>query len=149
MEKKFRKGDLVWAKVRGFPWWPAMVKGVNIKITKEEDEDTEVRETSVLVYFIGDESHSSLPLNKVEKFNQKFEEFSKTKKKTLLTSIEIAKKILSGEIAFEKHLQYAKKRKLADKIKDKIQEDKDEEEYSNSYVNNKFYVRALKIFTMH
>jgi len=25
MDKKFRKDELVWAKVRGFPWWPGKV----------------------------------------------------------------------------------------------------------------------------
>jgi len=64
-----------------------------------------------LVYFIGDNSHSLLPFNKVEKFNTKLEEFSKTKKKTLLKSVEIAKKIISGEMPFEKHLQYVNRRR--------------------------------------
>lgn len=25
MEKKFKSNELVWAKIRGFPWWPAIV----------------------------------------------------------------------------------------------------------------------------
>ena len=25
MEKVFRIGDIIWAKIRGFAWWPAMV----------------------------------------------------------------------------------------------------------------------------
>lgn len=25
MEKKMEVGEIVWAKIRGFPWWPAMV----------------------------------------------------------------------------------------------------------------------------
>jgi hypothetical protein len=84
----------------------------------------------VLVYFIGDDSHSSLPLNKIEKFNVKFEEFSKTKKKSLLNSIEIAKKIISGEIPFEKHLHYAKRKKILKKLKKK-EDDKQKEQNSN------------------
>jgi hypothetical protein len=104
MEKKFRKGEVVWAKVRGFPWWPAIVKSVYIKIIKQDKEDEELRHTTILVYFIGDNSHSELPINKVEKFAQKYEEFSKTKKKSLLNSIKLAKKIISSEISFEKHM---------------------------------------------
>jgi len=29
MDKKFKKDEIVWAKVRGFPWWPGKV---NIKV---------------------------------------------------------------------------------------------------------------------
>jgi hypothetical protein len=25
MEKKMKVGEVVWAKIRGFPWWPGMV----------------------------------------------------------------------------------------------------------------------------
>ena len=39
MEKKFKRGDIVWAKVRGFPWWPGVVKATNIKQVKD-DKDT-------------------------------------------------------------------------------------------------------------
>ena len=26
MESKIQKGELIWAKLKGFPWWPAIVK---------------------------------------------------------------------------------------------------------------------------
>ena len=104
MEKKYKKGEVVWAKVRGFPWWPAVVKSVNIKIIKQDDDNKEYRQTIVLVYFVGDNSHSELPINKIEKFASKYEEYSKTKKKCLLNSIKQANKILSNEIPFDKHL---------------------------------------------
>jgi hypothetical protein len=25
MEKRLKIGEVVWAKIRGFPWWPAVV----------------------------------------------------------------------------------------------------------------------------
>jgi hypothetical protein len=25
MEKRLRVGEVTWAKIRGFPWWPAVV----------------------------------------------------------------------------------------------------------------------------
>ena len=25
MQHKFKKGEVVWAKIQGFPWWPGMV----------------------------------------------------------------------------------------------------------------------------
>jgi hypothetical protein len=45
-----------------------------------------------------------MPISKVEKFDKKFDEFSKTKKRTLMNSIVIAKKIINGEISFNNHL---------------------------------------------
>jgi hypothetical protein len=105
MERKFKKGEVVWAKVRGFPWWPGIVKSTFHHISKTQDE------TKIIVNFIGDNSHANLPFNKVEKFIQKLDEFSNVKNKNLLNSINIAKKIHNNEITFEKHLQLMKKEK--------------------------------------
>jgi hypothetical protein len=101
--RKFKKGEVVWAKVRGFPWWPGVVKTMMHRISKSQDE------TKVVVNFIGDNSHANLPLNKVERFMPKYDEYANTKHKALLNSISVAKKIHSGELSYEKHLQYIKK----------------------------------------
>lgn len=26
--EKFKKGDVVWAKIRGYPWWPGIVSAI-------------------------------------------------------------------------------------------------------------------------
>ncbi len=91
MEKKLNKGDVVWAKVKGFPWWP----GVVVKVTRGGD---------VIVNFIGDESHAELPMSKVCKFMSHYDEFSDTKHKRLLHSIKLAERIHKGEITYDKHL---------------------------------------------
>jgi hypothetical protein len=31
MEKKLKVGEIVWAKVKGFPWWPGIVRFYLIK----------------------------------------------------------------------------------------------------------------------
>ena len=46
-----------------------------------------------------------MPISKIDKFEKKFDEFSKTKKRSLLNSITLAKKIHKGEIAFNNHLK--------------------------------------------
>ena len=96
MENKYRKGEVIWAKVRGFPWWPGVIKNISIKTVKQKNyngEDVEVKEVKFIVNFIGDNSHAELPSNKVDKFHNKLEEYSRTRKKDLLTSINLAKKI--------------------------------------------------------
>jgi hypothetical protein len=57
------------------------------------------------VHFIGDPSHAEVAISKIEKFEKKYEEFSKTKKRSLLNSITLAKKIVKGEITFNNHLK--------------------------------------------
>jgi len=108
MEKSFKKGEVVWAKVRGYSWWPGIVKKITLKISKLDNSSSEIikknnssnsKEIRIEVKFIGDNSHSVLPLDKIEKFEKKYSEFSKTKKKPLIHSIKQAKKLIAGEIS--------------------------------------------------
>lgn len=100
MDKAFKKGEVVWAKVRGYSWWPGIVKKISLKLSKAENSKSggAAKEVRILVKFIGDNSHSVLPLEKIEKFEKKFSQFSKTKKKPLLFSIKLARKFINGEI---------------------------------------------------
>lgn len=101
MEKAFKKGEVVWAKVRGYSWWPGIIKKISLKFSKAENRKNmgNSKEIRILVKFIGDNSHSVLPLDKIEKFEKNFSHFSKTKKKPLLNSIKLAKKYLNGELS--------------------------------------------------
>ena len=61
------------------------------KITKLVEEN---KETKYVVGFIGDNTHSVLPKNKIAKFLQEMKNYSKTRKKKLLNSINIAKSLM-------------------------------------------------------
>ena len=61
-----------------------------------------------MVNFIGDKSHAELTIDKLEKFKEKYHEFSKTKQKYLCKSIQIAKKIYNGDLTYENHFKYIK-----------------------------------------
>jgi len=91
----YTKGEVVWAKIKGFPWWPGVVAKVI------EEKGTSHSSIELLVNFIGENSHAQLSLEKVAKFQDKYNEFAKMKKKKLLESIEIANKIIRGETTFE------------------------------------------------
>lgn len=30
MEEKFNQGEIVWTKLKGYPWWPGMVRRKHI-----------------------------------------------------------------------------------------------------------------------
>lgn len=59
----FEKKELVWAKIRGYPWWP----GIVAKVIEEKSDDGS-KHTEFLINFIGDHSHSRLQLDKLAKF---------------------------------------------------------------------------------
>ena len=98
MERKnlFKKGDLVWAKIRGYPWWPGIVQTSKVKLGSNKEEIN--KEIRVLINFLGDNTHAEIPLQKIENYEKKYEVFSKTKKKTLQKAISIANKLLKVEI---------------------------------------------------
>ena len=65
-----------------------------IQITGIVDEN---KEKKYVVGFIGDNTHATLPKQKLAKFLKEFKNFSKTKKKLLLESIKIAKDMLESK----------------------------------------------------
>jgi len=109
------KGEVVWAKIKGFPWWPGVVAKV------VEDKTNPNSNVELLVNFVGENSHAQLSLDKVAKYQQKYNEFAKMKKKKLLESIEIADKILRGETTFENESEKLKEeyRNMQNDIKPK------------------------------
>ena len=112
MQYKFKKGEVVWAKIRGFPWWPGIVRSLLIKIALIEENKKNLMDSKILVNFIGDKSHAKLTIDKLEKFKEKYDEFSKTKKKYLIKSIQIAKKIYTGDLKYDNHFQYIKSKNI-------------------------------------
>mmetsp|Transcript_21563 Transcript_21563/g.39440 ORF Transcript_21563/g.39440 Transcript_21563/m.39440 type:complete len:384 (-) Transcript_21563:2114-3265(-) len=81
-----RSTRIVWAKLRGFPWWPAITSHPSTSQDK------------VLVRFIGENTHSHLPLESIKDFKAFQSKYSNTKLKHLKVSIEYAKKFVAGEL---------------------------------------------------
>ena len=122
MDNIFQKGEVVWAKVRGYSWWPGIIKKI---ILKTDNINITEKEIKFQVKFIGDNTHSILPMDKLQNFQEKFSIHSKTKKKPLLNSIKLTKKYLSGEISLFEIMKNEKENKNAEeeiidfKIKEK------------------------------
>lgn len=91
----FKKGDVVWAKVRGYSWWPAKIGEVlgGAQAGSRQDKT----ERKYRVDFLGDNTHQTVAHDKVLDFIENYVKLSNTKKRDLLESIEIAKKQLRRE----------------------------------------------------
>ena len=84
--KLFNKGDIVWAKVRGYPWWPAKFV--------DYDERKGSEEPQAIVNFIGDNSHAFLSLPKVVPYTPHRAEFAKAKRKGLPEAVQAADRLV-------------------------------------------------------
>lgn len=100
-------GEVVWAKIRGYPWWPAIVKKAM----------ADPKENKYMVYFIGDNTHSTLPESKLANFQKNFKDYSKTKKGKLVESIKKAKDMIDNKDT--KEIKEVKEPKESKEVKDK------------------------------
>ena len=90
---QYHQDDLVWAKIRGCSWWPAVVSH-----TEKPRNGTEPQ---VIVNFIGENSHAVLLLDKVVHYRDGYKQFSATKKRSLLDAIKTADEIEAGKTTFK------------------------------------------------
>ena len=77
---KFKCNEIVWAKVKGHSWWPALVGNVT-------SEKPRRKERKYLVHFIGDDTRSLLTASCLTDFKPNFFQLAfvlRTKNKTLL-----------------------------------------------------------------
>ena len=127
----FNVGEVIWAKIRGYPWWPAMITGT-------EDDN---REKKYAISFIGDNTHASLAKKCLEKFEKGLKNYSNTKKRNLSESIEKAKEIYYNkngikEIETKTIIQNNKKYKENEKEREKEKEKEKEAKLLNQNNNS-------------
>ena len=113
--ENFNVGEIIWAKIRGYPWWPATITG-----TKDDS-----REKIYRVSFIGDKTFANLPKKFLAKFEKEYKTYSNTKQKKLVESIKEAKKLYNSKTARNSLFKDKKKG-------DNDDEDSYEEEDDNS-----------------
>ena len=103
--ENFNVGEIIWAKIRGYPWWPATITG-----TKDDS-----REKMYRVSFIGDKTFANLPKKFLAKFEKEFKNYSNTKQKKLVESIKEAKKMFNNKTTRGTFLKLKKKSDNDDK----------------------------------
>ena len=115
----FIVGEIVWAKIRGYPWWPAVV---NRNITSDVFQITgivdENKEKKYICGFIGDNTHSVLP------------------KPKLLDSIRIAKDMLESKGKSDDAKNEKNKKPGEEKSRVKDENKKASKEVTSNITNN-------------
>jgi len=106
---KFRKEDIVWAKIEGYPRWPGTI--IDIKLNKDTGDK------EFLVNFIGERSHATLPENKLTPYDEDKEANARHATKALRKAILIADDIQAGKTTQEEEdaKMLMKKRAMAKK----------------------------------
>jgi hypothetical protein len=83
MSRSFEKDEIVWAKISGYPFWPAYVQAILGSNTYE-------------VVFFGDFSRAHLQENKLKRFEEHSERSDK-KNKRLQNALRMAQRVVQGK----------------------------------------------------
>lgn len=88
----YKEKDIVWAKVKEYPWWPSIINHISYPNIQTNGEN--IKEKLYSIEFIGEKNKfKKLTKEKLEPFNKNYEQHINTKNSSLLNSIELAKKI--------------------------------------------------------
>ena len=88
-EDSFMEKEIVWAKLRGYPWWPAVLLSIKKDINSEDQK--------YRVAFFGNFIQATLKNIYISKFGKNYKQYSKTKNKNLIDIIKTAKEISDCE----------------------------------------------------
>ena len=155
MEENYSEGNVVWIKLKGYPWWPGIVSTnknnqkyiliiylIQIKKFLSSQE--------CLVKFFIELSECKININKIRSFQKYKEEYSKTKLKNLKNIIKIAEIVSKGEMSFELHSKFVKKglRLYEEQMEEleKIKKEKEKLEEKKKEKDKAINVRNMKKF---
>ena len=89
MDDDFKEKEIVWAKIKDYPWWPGIIQ----KISFKKNESENISEKIYNIDLIGQNFHAKLTKNNIKSFINNFQEHIQTNKENLLSSIKLAKKL--------------------------------------------------------
>ena len=87
---EYKEKDIVWAKVKGYPWWPSIITHISFRNNQANGEN--IKEKIYTVELIGEKNNAKVSKEKIESFNKNYEQHINTKNPQLIKSIELAKK---------------------------------------------------------
>lgn len=89
--REFRLKDIVWAKAKGDPWWPGIIKKISFYNIQKNNHI--IREKIYSIDFIGEKSHVKLSKENIELFIENYKKHLSAKQPSLIRSIKLAKKM--------------------------------------------------------
>ena len=84
-QESFIEEEIVWAKLRGYPWCPAIILSIK--------QDIDTKEKKYRVVFFGNHIQATLKIQYLTNFENNYKLYSKTKNKDLIEIIKMAKEI--------------------------------------------------------
>ena len=96
----YREKDLVWVKLKGYPWWPSQISQISSKPITTLGKNT--KEKIYTIELIGEKNTLKVSSERLEPFNKNYDKHINTKNTSLLKSIELAKKIYEKNSKKEK-----------------------------------------------
>ena len=87
---EYKEKDIVWAKVKGYPWWPSIINNISHNIQTIGENNNEKMYT---IELIGEKNITKVSKEKIEPFNKNYDLHINTKNISLLKSIELANDI--------------------------------------------------------
>ena len=94
---ELKEKDIVWAKIKGYPWWPGTIRNIFYYHSQNSYKGISKRK-KYIIDFIGNKSHGEVNKNDIKLFKPNYEEHCKTKNPSLIKSIELANKLYQEKI---------------------------------------------------
>ena len=88
---EYKENDIVWVKVKGYPWWPSIIKHISFRNIQSYDHN--IKEKIYTIELIGEKINTKVSKDKIESFKKNYDQHINTKNISLLRSIETANKI--------------------------------------------------------
>ena len=98
MSLTYKKGEIVWAKIQGYSWWPGRITQIKLKLNIKKNNSGKIslqyeKEPLFYITFFPNDSKGRVRVKNIKKFIDKYKQRSKeTKKKKLKKAIDIATK---------------------------------------------------------
>lgn len=146
--KKFKKDEIIWGKMTGFPWWPCQIKRIFYRHKGRKSPEAYEDHPLLSIEFYGDHSTGLIIKKNADKFLEKFEDYSQTRRPKLKRAINEAKKsFINSNKNLSPDTLYnvlGKKRYRSRKGKPKNKSQPKKTRQSSTKLENKKHIRLLE-----